>query len=139
MISLTYLSSAVEPMTPEQLEDLLRQSRAANHAAGLTGALLYADGSFVQTLEGPDQAVHATFARILADPRHRGLFIVLNEQVTERAFPEWTMGFRRIDGVEAQRLPGFSDYLRTNRELGLSTPAGRGAEVFHQVFREGLR
>lgn len=139
MISLTYLSSAVEPMSPAELEDLLRQSRAANHAADLTGALLYADGSFVQTLEGPDAAVHATFGRILADPRHRGLFIVLDEQITERAFPEWTMGFRRIDGVEAQRLPGFSDYLRTNRELGLSTTAGGNAEVFHQVFREGLR
>lgn len=139
MISLTYLSSAVEPMSPVELEDLLRQSRAANHAADLTGALLYADGSFVQTLEGSDAAVHATFGRILADPRHRGLFIVLNEQITERAFPEWTMGFRRIDGVEAQRLPGFSDYLRTNRELGLSTTAGGNAEVFHQVFREGLR
>ncbi|MDR6173643.1 hypothetical protein QE364_002768 [Nocardioides zeae] len=139
MISLTYLSSAIEPMSPDELEDLLTQSRAANHDAGLTGALLYADGSFVQTLEGPDEAVHATFGRILADNRHRGLFIVLNEQIAERAFPEWTMGFRRIDGVEAQRLPGFSDYLRTNREMGLATPAGRGAEVFHQVFREGLR
>ncbi|MDT9591963.1 BLUF domain-containing protein [Nocardioides zeae] len=138
MLSLTYLSSSARPWDPADLESLLRRSRAANEAAGLTGALLYWDGNFVQTLEGPAPAVRQTFGRISVDPRHRGVFIVLREEVEVRAFEGWSMGFREVDGDTAAGLPGFTDYLRTGRRLGLGGDESN-AEVFHRVFRDAVR
>ena len=57
MLSLTYLSSAVDLWTGAELDELLRQAREHNEEAQITGLLLYAGGNFIQTLEGPDGAV----------------------------------------------------------------------------------
>ena len=67
-----------------------------NRSTGLTGLLLFHDGYFLQALEGPAQAVSATYRRILNDPRHHESKILLSEQILVRAFPDWNMCARRI-------------------------------------------
>ena len=140
MISLTYLSTATarDGFSPDELTDLLVTSRRNNHAAGLSGMLLYVNGHFIQTLEGPQDAVEQTFARIGRDPRHRDVLLVLRDETPTRVFAEWTMGFESVDPEEAASIPGFDDYLRTRtvppeaaRELGR-------AGVFHRAFRERM-
>ena len=85
MISLTYLSTAAERFSDAELRNLLEDSRNRNHAVGLTGMLLYVGGHFIQTLEGTDDVVDATYERIARDPRHRDVFTALREEIDKRA------------------------------------------------------
>lgn len=80
MLSITYFSTATTPLDADELSELLERTRSRNASVGLTGLLLYADGSFVQTLEGPDAVVEETFARISGDPRHRSVSVALHER-----------------------------------------------------------
>lgn len=100
---LIYFSSATRKMTTCELDSLLSQSRRNNLRDGLTGLLLYGDGSFMQLLEGPEEAVDRTYERILNDPRHRHLIKVDDTRSGERLFGSWSMGYHRLaagDGLE---------------------------------------
>ena len=139
LVSLTYMSTAVDAFSEDELEQLLSSSRDRNHSLGLTGMLLYAGGHFIQTLEGPSAEVDATYARISRDDRHRNLIVALREPVEERVFPDWSMGFEVLSEEEAARLPGFNEYLE---HQSLPPEKGRDlgrAGIFHRVFRDNMR
>jgi hypothetical protein len=139
VISLTYLSTATAPYGDSELRDLLRASREKNHAADLTGMLLYVGGHFIQTLEGAGDVVDATFARIEKDPKHRDVFIALREEVEGRTFPDWSMGFESLTSEEAADLPGFNDYLEAKTMSEENGQRLGRAGVFHRVFRDRMR
>jgi hypothetical protein len=74
-----------------EIANILAASRANNARDGVTGALIYSDGSFAQVLEGPLDVVQRTFERIQRDRRH-GSVIVLEARHTEaRIFGMWDM------------------------------------------------
>lgn len=102
-----YTSHSLVPMTRDELVELLDRSRRSNAAAGITGLLLHADGSFMQTIEGEFAAVQALFARIEHDPRHGGIVLICDEPIARRSYGEWSMAFREITRHDAARLPGF--------------------------------
>ena len=93
MHRLIYVSAAVDAMTPDVLAQILEASRRNNPKAGITGMLLYIDGGFLQLLEGPEEAVHATYDRICRDRRHDEPRVLLDRAAEGRLFPDWTMGF----------------------------------------------
>lgn len=134
MISVTYLSSAAEVWADEELVDLLRTARDENARREVTGVLLYSGGNFIQTLEGPDEAVDEVMAKVVEDPRHGGVLVVRREPIDERDFPDWSMGFRHVSADEVTAIPGFTDYLRTGRVEGASTRQ-HAAATFHRIFR----
>lgn len=139
MISLTYLSSASRELGQDELEAILAASRRNNAPAGLSGMLLYADEHFIQTLEGEPEDVDAAFLRIQKDPRHRNVVVALREEVDERKFAEWTMGFTRLTAEETAAIPGFNDYLDPESELYANTKALGHAGIFHRIFRDSMR
>ena len=109
MKRIIYCSQATSDVSPDELVALLELSRANNERAGLSGMLLYSSQSFLQLLEGEEEALHATYARILADDRHMNLRMLLNADVTAPMFPDWTMGFEHVDDEElADDLDGFT-------------------------------
>jgi hypothetical protein len=112
MYQFVYVSSAVTPFTDEQLARLLEVSRRRNAECDVTGLLLYLSGNFIQLLEGAKKDVVSTYSRIQADPSHRGLITLLDADADEREFPEWSMGFEKVEGPAAERLPGYSDFLK---------------------------
>ena len=57
MFYLIYISSAVKLMNDDELLFMLEQAREKNLRLGLTGMLLYKNGSFMQMLEGDKQTV----------------------------------------------------------------------------------
>ena len=138
VLSVTYLSSATEVWKEEELVDLLHHARAENTRRDVTGVLLYSGGNFIQTLEGPDEAVDEVLAKVVQDPRHAGVHVVRREDVDERAFGEWSMGFRRLAEEEVAEIPGFTDYLHTGRVDGASTRK-HAAATFHRIFRRHVR
>lgn len=94
---LVYVSSASPRFADGDLDLILEASRRNNPSCDVTGMLLFADGNFFQVLEGPAEAVQTTFARIGGDPRHNGIIRLLEAPIEARNFPDWTMGFRRLD------------------------------------------
>lgn len=101
------------------LDDILLAARRNNARCGITGALICRQDLYVQMLEGPRQAVTATFGRIHADDRHLDVALVWTGDTAARQFPDWDM---RDDparswmwGVEAVRAgaareAGAGDY-----------------------------
>ncbi len=90
---LIYVSSALRPFAPADLDDLLIQSRAANLSAGLTGMLIYGGGNFMQLLEGPRAAVDALYDRIARDRRHYDVTLLLQMETAERWCGTWAMAY----------------------------------------------
>ncbi|OIH92820.1 BLUF domain-containing protein [Curtobacterium sp. MCBA15_001] len=107
--SLVYMSSATEPFDDDALEAVLAYSRERNTADGLTGMLVHRAGRFMQLLEGPYDAVMATYARILQDERHDDVALLVEESLHTRRFPEWSMAYDRSDDQDVPE--GFSDFL----------------------------
>ena len=102
---LVYASSATTLFQPDDLADILAVSRRNNARCGVTGALLYSGGNVLQALEGTADAVEATYARVCADPRHRGVLMLYRGTAAERSFPDWAMGLPSLadlpDGARA--------------------------------------
>jgi hypothetical protein len=85
-----------------QLDAILDKSRQNNVLVGVTGALMFSSGYFVQVLEGEQAAVEATFERIQQDSRHGDVQLVDFSPVAERTFSNWSMAYagRREDASD---------------------------------------
>ena len=103
-----YTSQAVSLLSAEERNDILRTSYINNARDDIMGYLISLDnGSFLQILEGPHDAVAQSLQRISNDSRHSGLTIIYDEEADERAFAEWLMGFHAITLSEVSEMPAF--------------------------------
>ena len=109
--TLVYYSSAKKLFTEAELLELLVRARDANHRFGITGMLLYKSGSFMQVIEGNRDAVHQLFDNIVCDQTHQSILKVIDEKVSERTFPHWSMAFMEISPT-APPVEGFSDFFK---------------------------
>jgi len=106
MRQILYVSTSTVPGDKADLSGILNQSRHNNAVDGISG-LLWSDGKhFLQVIEGPDESVATTFARIEQDPRHQDIAIILDRQIEAREFGGWLMVHRRAneaaDAYDAQ-------------------------------------
>jgi hypothetical protein len=83
-------------MPVESLLALLRQCQQRNVASGVTGLLLFSDGTFLQVLQSEPETVDALFHRIEVDRRHRDVRLLSRRPIDQRRFADWKMGFRLI-------------------------------------------
>lgn len=110
LYQLIYLSTAQrDDYSDAQLQDILASAVRHNQADGITGMLLHSYGCFMQLLEGEEAAVKATFARIEQDPRHKECVVLLEEEIDERTFPEWSMTYRRV-GKQTPLPPEYAQF-----------------------------
>ncbi len=108
VIQLVYTSTARREISPAVVDDILAISRRNNTLHGITGMLLYTQGAFMQVLEGTAERVEATLAKIMSDPRHSRIEVLLKDAVPKRDFSNWAMAYRLLD----QSTPGTSsDFL----------------------------
>lgn len=77
----------------DEVETILAKARQANAACGVTGALLFTEGRFVQALEGERDQVQATFDRIALDPRHDEIDVLSSQFADHPRFKSWSMAF----------------------------------------------
>ena len=109
MRRIIYCSQATYDVSPDELVALLELSRRNNERDGLSGMLLYCSQSFLQVLEGDAAAIDATYDRIRADDRHVNLRLLLDAEVAQPLFPDWTMGFDHVDDEQlSEELDGFT-------------------------------
>jgi hypothetical protein len=107
MLAIVYISSAVPPFSDSDLIALLKQSRNKNAELEITGILLYKDGDIMQLLEGPKEAVKKLAQTIYADKRHRGIIQLLQRNISQREFPDWSMEFENLGVLRVQQLAHF--------------------------------
>lgn len=102
---LIYFSTASWMMAEVELDELLAECRAINQRLAVTGFLLYGDGSFMQLLEGPPEAVGLVYGRLLLDERHQDVIKMADSIVEARNFSDWFMAYVRLR--ESEALDGF--------------------------------
>jgi hypothetical protein len=90
---LIYSSDSSIPMQADDLEDLLEQARERNARRGITGALVYVDGVFLQILEGEAATIKALMAKIAIDLRHEAVTVLQEGEVPAPRFSDWTMAY----------------------------------------------
>lgn len=136
IFQLIYSSAATEPFDDDALIELLTRSRASNTAAGVTGMLLYDEGSFLQILEGPEEAVREAYERIGRDPRHTDTTLLYRATAESRQFEDWAMGFARPSKQAKERLAGWSEFLQTGFRGDADADAEKAQKLLF-AFRDG--
>jgi uncharacterized membrane protein (DUF373 family) len=111
MIQLSYISTATRSMNTDDLMDILRTARAHNADRGITGMLLYSNGTFVQVLEGEEAVLDDLLARIKRDTRHTALRVLERKKIEQREYADWSMGFKRVSREKLRNTPGLSDFF----------------------------
>jgi Sensors of blue-light using FAD len=130
-----YASAATRPLEMTELTALLQAARKHNDGAGLTGMLLYTEGSFFQVLEGVPDAVEALYAKIEQDKRHDQVTKIVAEAIPNRSFADWTMGFSQVSRKELALISGTNDFF-SGSSCFLGLDSGRAKKLL-SAFREG--
>ena len=87
------LLSHSDVVPKDEIEAILTVSRRNNFQHGITGALLFTAGCFVQMLEGEMGLIETTYERIQLDSRHDNVTILELGPCDQRIFGAWSMAF----------------------------------------------
>ncbi len=90
---LCYASTATEKCPSLQIGNILQSASERNVQLGLTGALFFGNGYFLQFLEGERHNINFLYDRLLRDDRHTNLQVLECKKVAERYFDEWSMKY----------------------------------------------
>ncbi|MFD1145292.1 BLUF domain-containing protein, partial [Larkinella insperata] len=117
---ITYFSTAVEATTEADILDIVAFSRTKNARLGITGVLLYVNGSIVQVLEGQQQSVEQLYESIRKDPRHTAVKTVIHQPIAQRLFGHWFMGYETLTTQQYQEVENLLP--RPGRSAAEGTP-----------------
>lgn len=114
LVRLMYASRAVPAVDQEELQSILRQSKANNPKLGVTGVLCACFDSrvFMQVLEGGRAAVNQLYHRIAVDPRHTDVELLAYDEISERRFAGWSMGQVNMARLNPALLLKYSECAR---------------------------
>ena len=134
LVRLVYVSRNLVPSTESEaaVMAILGASRRRNPAMGVTGALLFSEDCFAQSLEGPMAAVEALYEHILMDERHDQVVLLEAGPVSQRDFGDWSMAFA---GRYTQATLRFDELVATPLDSSrrvldvLRGAVGRAAQV----------
>jgi hypothetical protein len=89
--TLIYVSTARNKQSKDSLSRLTDQASKRNGTLGVSGLLLYSDGTFMQCLEGYKESVDTLMQSISSDSRHSGLHVLWEGKTSSREFSDWGM------------------------------------------------
>jgi methanogenic corrinoid protein MtbC1 len=124
---LTYKSIATAAPRAGDLDQLAGRARARNRSLDVTGMLLFEDGCFLQTLEGPPVAVAELWSSIQRDGRHNHIEVLSEHVAAARLFSGWDLLVdgrfgdmpREAEGSSAVP-PAVAEYVARLVELALN-------------------
>jgi len=138
LASLAYVSSASTLLSEPELEALLLSARKQNLHAGITGVLLYHDGSFFQFLEGPEPELEAAYARISTSKQHRGIIRLFHRAADRRYFDDWQMGFAHAPKSLLLQLAQASWVHTLSQDISTNANSS-GIKVLLKFWRNATR
>jgi len=133
MYEIVYASAARARMSPDQLAAILAVSRVNNSRLGVTGILLFHEGSFFQVLEGEQATVEELYGRIARDPRHDRCAELRKGAIPAPSFSAWSMGFVALDPLLLTKLVGRHAFTSNG---SLRSDAASVLELL-DAFRDG--
>ena len=95
-------------MQINDLEEILEQARSKNAKRGITGALVYVDGVFLQILEGDAGVVLGLMAKITRDVRHETVTVLKQGEIPAAIFNDWNMAYVGATAEQVARWAGLS-------------------------------
>ncbi len=135
---IVYVSTPTRPIGDGDISALLTRAREKNERLGVTGMLLLVAGGFLQLLEGPTDVMDPLVESIRRDQRHSDLTVILQREIERRSFPDWPMGYRRLDPGDP-KLKGFNDlphrpadFVQSEKAQGLAAKLLRGFQTSHR-------
>ncbi len=129
--AIVYLSKAARRVTPDDLQHVLVGARRRNVEEGITGVLLYADGYFLQYLEGPKAGMNKVYSLIKMHPLHYGLIDLVREPIVTREFAEWSMACHVVGPIGASPLADDYDLLSIRLAAAVRTKSEAGLLLSH--------
>ena len=143
---LIYTSYPSFPIRPGSLTgplgEIMNAGRDHNSRNQISGILGVEVNRFFQILEGPTDKVKETFERIQYDKRHFGVQLKHFDELGERTFKDWSIGFAApaylpsgepaqidFDTATVQTIIDRGRLLRRHgviAEAGLETPSASG-------------
>ena len=130
MYRLVYVSTAKEGLNAAEIGDILDVSASNNDERRITGFLAHNGRFFMQALEGEREEVLEIYKRIVADDRHFGVVQILGEEIVDRAFPDWSMNYFRVDEPK-----GHTMIIRHDDPVDGLLPKDMPRELLHLFTR----
>jgi Sensors of blue-light using FAD len=131
-----YSSESATPMQMDDLEEILEGARESNAEVGITGALVYVDGFFLQVLEGESEEVLQLMGRISRDVRHEAVTVLRQGEVPAARFSDWTMAYVSATAEQVAKWAGLSTTTSAPEILAdLNSDALRVTRVTDHILR----
>ena len=93
---LAYVSVRKQNCTESEIEKILSSCKKNNPPLNITGVLLYTENKFIQYVEGESNKLMSLYDKIKQDPRHEKVVMISYGPITDKLFPSWHMGNRKI-------------------------------------------
>jgi hypothetical protein len=93
------------------LEEILEDARSRN------GALIYADRTFLQILEGDRAKVEALMDRIRSDARHENVTVLREGEIPVAKFAGWNMAYVGATPEQVAQWSGIAVSTKTTDEV----------------------
>ena len=135
LVHCIYSSAGIEAYSKDFIMDLLDKAKRKNASLGITGMLLYDEGSFFQVLEGDPEVVESLVKTIQKDTRHDHVVKIIFEEIEERDFSDWTMGYSEIKQDDLQQIEGMNDFFQSGKTF-LDLDEGRTKSLL-KAFKSG--
>lgn len=103
-----YSSESSVPMQLDDLEEILKHARSSNATKGITGALVFVEGVFLQILEGDRTSVRDLMAKISVDVRHQTVTVLREGEISSAIFSDWKMAFVSATSEQISKWAGLS-------------------------------
>lgn len=112
---ISYLSTVHPKVTNKEIDDLLEYVNIANNAIGVSGFLLFSEGTFFQVLEGPDEIVLGLFEKISKDTRHFSLIKMIDDYRENTSFSSYHSCFSVISNT-SKAYGEIEDFLKREKK-----------------------
>ncbi len=99
-----YVSTITNRQDSAALQDIMRTAQPNNEKHNLTGMLVFSSKYYLQVVEGGRQEVNQLLGNLYRDARHTDMQMLGLEEITQRAFPEWSMRFVPVESATQQIL-----------------------------------
>ncbi len=133
-----YSSVASEIMPKSKLYRILMEARSSNQRNEITGVLIFAEGRFLQVIEGKAKAVESIMTGISLDPRHEEIRILHEGVIESRSFPNWLMAYLTSSQKELADWAGLRSTATLDEVLNeLQASSGSQADLLRH-FMEAI-
>jgi hypothetical protein len=109
---LIYVSTSSKLLSTDELNTLLLEGRENFNNRGITGMMLYSNGTILQALEGEAEELEQLFEGIQQDYSQKGIIKLKEGRSMSRTFSDWSMGFKASCTDMVTKVSGFVDPLK---------------------------